>query len=345
MKKFRFLCAAALVCLLPGVALATDATALIASNPLDAASAAEPGGAVAALADFGTVEEVAADYVTVKLDDGAAVARVQLNITDESAVLDNATGKPVKLADIKVGSRVYAYYSERMTRSIPAQSALYLLLTNVDDTTPAFYWTVEEVAHSNSSNKRLTVNNGDLVITVNTDENITPGSTVAVWYDVVMPSLPAQATASRVVPLISVDRSEAVEDAVEEGVPVDTPTSDPKWVTVNGERLHVVVERLNGQAMIPLRAVAEALGFTLTWNPNEMSAHITNGTVQTKVAMGDATYYMQTAIPGALGLTGPQDLGAPVYLRNNERMFVPANLFKLLGFDVEIGEQITINSK
>lgn len=339
MKKIRFLCAAALLCLLPGVALATDVAVPVATNSLDAASAAEPGGAVAALADFGTVEELGADYVTVKLENGA-VARVQLNITDESAILDNATGKPVKLADVKVGSRVYAYYSEQMTRSIPAQSALYLLLTNVDDTTPAFYWTVEDVAHSNSSNKKLTVNNGDLVITVNTAENITPGSTVAVWYDMVMPSLPAQATASRVVPLISVDHSEAVEDAV----PV-TPTSDPKWVAVNGERLHVVVEQLNGQAMIPLRAVAEALGFTVTWDPAAMSAHITNGIVQTRVAMGDKTYYMQTAIPGAVGLTGPQDLGAPVYLRNNERMFVPANLFKLLGFDVEIGEQITINSK
>lgn len=340
MKNFRLLCAAALLCLIPGAAMAADTPVVIASNPL-ADGAAQPGGAVAALADFGTVEEVGADYVVAKLDKGAAVARVQLNITDESAVLDNATGKAVKLADVKLGARVYAYYSEQMTRSIPAQSALYLLLTNVDDTTPAFYWTVEDVAHSNSQNKRLTVNNGDLVITVNTAEKITPGSTVAVWYDMVMPSLPAQATASRVVPLISVDHSKAVEEAV----PVDTPMPDPKWVTVNGERLHVVVERLNGQAMIPLRAVAEALGFTVTWNPAEMSAHITNGTVQTKVAMGDKTYYMQTAIPGAVGLTGPQNLGAPVYLRHNERMFVPARLFQLLGFDVETGEQITINSK
>lgn len=339
MKKLRFLCAAALICMLPAAAFAADDVMLISATDGDAVATARPAGAVTTLSDFGEVAEVGEDYVVLKLDEGAAVARVQLNITDESAILDNATGKAVKLADVKVGERVYAYYSEQMTRSIPAQSALSLLLTNVENTTPGLFWTVEDVAHSNSNSKILTVNNGDLLLTVTTDENIQPGATVVAWYDMVLESLPAQATADRVTVLTAVDHAEPEEEKAVETV------VEPQGVTVNGDKLDVVVETVNGEAMVPLRAVSEALGFTLTWNPNEMSAHITNGTVQTKVAMGDTTYYMQTAIEGALGLTGPQDLGAAVYLRNKEVMFVPANLFKLLGFDVEIGAQITISHK
>lgn len=341
MKKFRILCAAALICLIPGAAMAADEVMAISEVGGDLVAAMPETAGVQVLSAFGEVEEIGEDYVVVKTDDGAAVARVQLNVTDESAILDNVTGKFVNLTDIKAGERVFAYFDDKLTRSIPAQSALIALFTNVEESTPALVWTVEDVAHSNSSSKILTVDNGGLEITVNTDAAIKAGDRVAAWYDVVMPSLPAQATADRVVVLISSDKAEVAEEKTEEAAPV----ADPKWVTVNGEKLAVVVEKLNGEAMVPLRAVAEKLGFELTWNPDEMSAHITNGTVQTKVAMGDTTYYMQTAIEGAVGLTGPQDLGAPVYLRNKEVMFVPANLFKLLGFDVEIGEMITINAK
>lgn len=327
MKKLRMLCMAAALCLLPGVALAADAPLLIAPNPN--AGAAQPAGVVVC-SGYGTVEEVGGDYVVVKLEDGAPVQRAQLNITDESAVLDNATGRGVKLADIKKGDRVFACYSDRLTRSIPAQTPLIALFTNVDTSSPGVVWTVEDVAHSNSNAKKLTVDNGDLELTVYTDENIKTGDRIAAWYDAVMMSLPAQAVADRVVVLASVDTAVPTEVAEH----AQTPVSAPMVVKVNGAEVKVVVERLHGEPTVPLRAIADALGYTLSWDGAKMAATISKGQLAATATMGSA----------ALVINGDTvDLAAEVYLRNREKMFVPVQMFEKLGCTVKVGEQIEIN--
>lgn len=352
MKK-RILCAAALLSLMPAAAFAADDALLVAAKPVDignsgdAVAAVEPAGAVASLSAYGEVEEVGRDYVVLKLDKGAAVGRVQLNVTDESAIVDNASGEFGKLSDIRVGERVYAYFSERMTRSVPAQSAMALLLTNVEESTPGLLWTVEDVAHYdsgfNGGGTRLTVNHGDLVLTVNdTDESekILPGATVVAWYDVVMPSLPAQAVADRVRVLIAVDHSEAVEEAVQDAVQDADTTENIKSLTVNGKKLDMAVEYVNGVAMVPLRAVAERLGFVVNWQSEDMSVNLNNGTVQTRVYNGVDSYYYATALEGMVGMSKPEPLGAAMYFRGGWTAYAPAALFELLGASVAVDDGV-----
>ena len=43
---------------------------------------------------------------------------------------------------------------------------------------------------------------------------------------------------------------------------------------------------VDGVAMLPLRKAAEQLGYTVTWNNKDRSAHLTNGKVQTTVIIG-----------------------------------------------------------
>lgn len=331
MKSLRIMCAAAIICMLPAAAFAADDIMLIASNPTDGAATAQPAGDVT-ISSFGTVEEVGAGFVTVKMDDGALVARAQLNIGAETVILDSATGESVKLADIKAGERVLAYYSDKLSKSIPAQTELLALFTNAEEATPGVVWTVEEVAHSNSNSKILTVNNGDLLLTVTTDQPIKVGDRVAAWYDTVMMSLPAQAVAERVVVLSSVDT--AVPEEVKPGVAVDMPASAPQVVKVNGKTVHAVVERLNGEVCVPLRLIAEELGYTLTWDGNKMAATITKDGVSTEVTMGSDTIVTDGDMA--------HKLGAGVYLRNREKMMVPVDMFKELGFAVSVGEQVEI---
>ena len=87
---------------------------------------------------------------------------------------------------------------------------------------------------------------------------------------------------------------------------------------------------VDGVAMLPLRKAAEQLGYTVTWNNKDRSAHLTNGKVQTTVIIGADEYFCATALPDADGMSKPSPLGAVPYL-DAGRTWVPAELFRLLG--------------
>ncbi|TVY08913.1 copper amine oxidase N-terminal domain-containing protein [Paenibacillus cremeus] len=65
-------------------------------------------------------------------------------------------------------------------------------------------------------------------------------------------------------------------------------------VTVNGAPLSVGGFKLADakESMLPLRSVAEALGFTLTWNAETMSADLVKGNLQASVVTGEDRYAM-----------------------------------------------------
>lgn len=205
MKKLRILCAAALICLLPGMALAAEAVPAVDTAPA-ADTTAFAQQLEQPLSAFGEVTEKGEDYLVLKLEaNGMNLAQIQLNIGEESAILDNETAKAVDFADIKVGQRVFAYYDRAMTRSIPPQSHLELLLTNVDKTTPANLWQVESWDGDTEGNIHITTDNGGLYLTVPEKawiEGKAPGSLaygakVLAWYDVVLTSYPSQAGAAK----------------------------------------------------------------------------------------------------------------------------------------------------
>ncbi len=340
MKKMRLICAAAALLVfvgMPGLAFAAETEDVSVTT----AVAVSSGAAVQArayLADYAEILEVGEDYVLVKLGQDESGENIQLNIGVETSLLDNKTGKFVQLADLRVGDDIYVYYSQQKTRSLPPQSSLLLLLTNVGEDTPAHLWTVESFEGDTEGNLVLTVDGGDLLLTVpeaawtNADAltGIYDGALFAAWYDTVMLSLPAQAVADRAVLLTA--RSSISDVAGVEDYQAETKATS---VIVGGEKeLRSVVEYSGGVAMVPLRAVAEALGFEVTWNAADMTAHLTNGKVQTTVQIGADRYFKATAIPGADGMSAPQSLGAAPYMQNQQKTYVPAALFEMLGANV-----------
>lgn len=495
MKKMRMMCAVAAVMLcgaVPAFAQAAD-TAAVEAPAADAvvAEAAE------LTADYALIREVGADSIVVE-PESAYDGPVQLNIGEASQLLDNGTGKGVSPADLKVGDKVYAYWEPAMTRSIPPQSNLRLLLTNVDDSVPAHLHTVEYVEGDVSGDLIVTTGNGGLLLTIPAKmwEDVSGGALqagdqVIAWYDVVATSYPGQATAERVA-VVSDDQPAVMPEAVIEPVvkqatlveifrggddfphvlvetadaqtvrlnidpaalmtdtpiidaqtgavktmadlkpgmevvacygpqmtmsipgqspmqymlinlgedaPVGLYTAEKVETTANGARVltangslyisipkayaapaegeqflawydtvmesypgqttadkivmvgaadlslqnitvagdtHLAdaVEYVGGVAMVPLRAVAEALGFEIEWNPANMSAKLSNDIVQTVVRTGLDSYYKATAIEGMVGMSAPQSYGAAMYLRNKETAYVPAQMFELLGASV-----------
>ena len=67
----------------------------------------------------GKIVEVNENMIVVKGEHNIIAAM----ITDDTYLLNGKNGKAKKLSSFKVGKEVTVYYSSKMTRSIPAQSA------------------------------------------------------------------------------------------------------------------------------------------------------------------------------------------------------------------------------
>lgn len=94
----------------------------------------------------------------------------------------------------------------------------------------------------------------------------------------------------------------------------------------------------NGTLMVPVRALAEALGFKVTWN--NFSVNINNGEMQSDLRIGDETYFAYTAIPDAVGMTAPFTLGSAPVLKD-DKTYVPVKLFTVLFGNVDETVKIT----
>ena len=96
-------------------------------------------------------------------------------------------------------------------------------------------------------------------------------------------------------------------------------------IVVKGKTMPVQTISVNGCTMAPVRAIAEALGFKVTWN----------------------SYVVYTAVEGMAGMSAPFELGSAPVIKNNTA-YVPIDLFvPLFGNDPATvktsGDTITIN--
>lgn len=104
-------------------------------------------------------------------------------------------------------------------------------------------------------------------------------------------------------------------------------------VTANGQAVDLKGSApyvLYGKLMVPLRAVAESLGFTVLWDQENYEVFIDNGEVNTRLALWEDSYYKASS--QAIGLTQAKPLGAPPVLKG-DITYVPADLFALLYSD------------
>jgi len=276
------------------------AIALVLSLTLAASSLASP---VTAYADTSIT---ASAIVKAPLENGKLLVTVNdmeiaLTISAETLVISNKTGQPASLEDLKANDRIFAYYSAAMTKSLPAQSHAIAIVTEVEkDKSHAQLFTVKEIISRNAGEVRALNQEGDLVVSITKEtpfspfktkqmvslDDITVGTQLFIWYDVVALSYPGQTGATKAV--------------------------------------------LVGQSMVPLRTVAEELGFKVTWNATDRSVSLDDGTVKTTIHIGNDSYFKASS--QAIGLTRAISLGAaPVIV--DGRTYVPAALFDLLSGD------------
>lgn len=222
-------------------------------------------------------------------------------ITEDTYILDNA--------EIAVGSTITAYYdaTKPMIMIYPPQYSAEVVVVEREDQSVKF----------DIFDENLISMDGDLKLNVSDETEIyLPDGTVyegnltnkklIVVYSVIMESYPAQTTPERIIVL-----AEKAEDL---------PLYDVSKmeIVVNNEVIEAPAAYTNdqGTVMVPLRAIAEALGYEVTWHNDTRSVTLGEDIALT---IGKDSYIRGSHAPVSLG-TAPELKG--------ERTFVPLSFFR-----------------
>ena len=264
---------------------------------------------------------------------------VALNVSEETLAIDSKTGLPASIKDLKINDAIFVYYSRAMTKSIPPQSRAIAIVTRVEsDKSHAELFTVREIISRADSDVRALNKEGDLIVTFQKGISMTPykagqtismediqvGTQLFIWYEIVAMSYPGQTGATK-----------AVLVGQEEGLgarAVYTPMAgvDAAAVAIEGKAIQLNGKKLmdqQGLLMLPLRAVAEGLGFKVTWQGEDRSILLDDGIVKTTLFIGQDSYFKASS--QAIGLTQSFPLGAAPVLIDSST-YVPASLFNFL---------------
>ena len=202
MKKFG--------ALFVGAALSLSAVSFPVMAQEDIVISPMPAAEVKSVSNLVTVTDIADNYIIGTLPDAGSIS---LNITDETVVIDSKTADAVSLTDIKKGDSIYTQYSTVMTKSLPPQTNAYLIATNIEEGGGVNLITADEVNKNPDGSVSVTDNSRALIVTIEKDaaikpyktknivklQDITAGSKLVAWYDVIALSYPGRAGTKKAV--------------------------------------------------------------------------------------------------------------------------------------------------
>lgn len=170
---------------------------------------------------YATVLEVLENQIIVAIKHNSSESdqTYVLNLSDETYVVDNQTGAASSIASILKDDKIYVYHSLATTRSLPPQTAAHVILTNVkENESIATLIDIESITEKDNGSSAYS-KDGEYIIHFFNETRVLPfktknilhysdltqGDRVLVWFDIVSPSLPAQATALKAVILPQMD--------------------------------------------------------------------------------------------------------------------------------------------
>lgn len=276
---------------------------------------------------------------------------IQLNLSADTLIVNNETGAAAALSDIKEGDKIYAYYSKAMTLSLPPQSACELILVGVGENTPASLHEVGTVSTNEEGMTEVLTADGSMIIRMDdkttyapyktknivTKADLTEGTRFLAWYDIVAMSYPGQAYTQKVVILPAATTEEtATETQAARETEQTAPETTELTIVAGGKTLEVKGEMKDSVAVVPVRAAAEALGCTVSYEQKNGKEYVTveNDTRSMTLEIGTDNYVSTTKIEDAVGMTAPAQYGVAPYIVDGTT-YAAADLFKaLVGFDV-----------
>jgi hypothetical protein len=239
-------------------------------------------GKVKEIADFNAVK---GSKIVLVEDKAGGIANII--ISKDTYVLNNA--------DIVVGSEITGYYDANapMITIYPAQYSAEVVVVEgkyqnvkVDHFDKDLVSSDKELKLNISDTTEITLQDGTAFSGVLDDRNL------VVTYGITTRSIPAQTNPTKIVVLF--EKADAVIGDVSK---MDT--------VVNNKKIEAPAAYVNekGTVMVPIRAIAEALGYDVIWNNEQRSIELGNKGISFKIGE-DSYLYLKTA-PIQLG-TAPE---------------------------------------
>lgn len=209
------------------------------------------------------------------------LSSVVVNISDNTRILDAVSGLPMKLADIRENETLYAYVGPAMTLSLPPMANAELIIAGIPaDFAVPTYAEITSVTKGEDGTVVLGTNRDDeftvtadttlfpfLTKNIITADMLIPGTKVLVWETAAIDGVNSSNAASKVM-------------AFPYGY-AGYVSADLDGIAVNGEKVALSEGEApfakDGQLMLPLRKVAEALGYEIKWNAETRNIEVRSG--------------------------------------------------------------------
>lgn len=273
---------------------------------------------------------------------------VNLKITDDTLVYDNLGNKKA-LSDLTDGSKITVFTGsyEPTPLILPVQYTANVIIINGDKegNVNADTYLADEEGYTNAANT-LNIAAADDTKIVDKDEKEYKGdldkNDLIVFYGASTKSIPAQTTPTKVVVLgeneFALKQIEAAKNATPAPTVAPETTVAPEVTeapqvsyaglvnVVIGDKNVSDVYAKDNTTMVPLREVAEAAGFTVTWDAENRAVILNDGVYSLKI--GENSYVKGKMMPLTLS-------AAPEIV--NDLTYVPAEFF------AEVTESATVD--
>ena len=255
-----------------------------------------------------------------------------LHLDKDVIILNSKTKENMKIEDLKEGMEVtrYAHKETPMLLSLPGQLNPNVIIVNEEDAGFVNVSKFNEELVNVEKTLKLLIDEETIMVNEageEVEEKDLKNKDLIVFYSASTKSIPAQTTAEKI---ILMDEKEAIveeDEEVEEsnkGEVLNKIVINEKEITLEKE-----LYSKDGMIMIPLRQIAEELGYEVTWNNESRTAELTKEAQWTAVTIGEDNYNFAKMIV-KLGM-------APVI--NDSSTFVPYTfLEEVLKVNLEITE-------
>lgn len=235
--------------------------------------------------------------ILVEGSDKKLQEKMVFHIREDMTIVDEKSKEFIERDDLKEGSQVSVFFKENtpMTMSIPAQlSPDAIVVNNTEDT--GFV----KIAHFNSelvdSDNQLKLNITDETVIVDSkgeklEKDKLANKNLMVFYTISTRSIPAQTSPEKIIVL---DDMKIIETPDKDGVDeTEEMITVMDKLVIDGKELeldHEIYKSVEGNYMLALRPVGEALGYKVSWNNQERSVELIKGAQYTKITIGSTNY-------------------------------------------------------
>lgn len=288
----------------------------------------------------GKIEEVTKKEngvsILVKANDEDEYGMI-FHLSEDVLLMSDKTMDFVEIDTLEEGMDIVAFYDKDtiMALSLPGQLTPDVLVVKENEE-PVSVHVDKFNKELTSSDNKLKLNLDDKVVIVDEDGKVVEDRNLedkdlVVFYTISTKSIPAQTTPEKVIILAEDELVEVPVEKPEEDVEEASEVKILEKMIINEKEvvLNHSAYKKGEVVMIPLRELAETLGYEVKWNNEIQSAELTKGAQWTSVKIGEDNYNFAKMLV-KLG-TAPEV--------KDERTFVPFTfLEEVLKVNVDIDQ-------